>query len=486
VAKLLIFRGEAAHAEVELTDQILRIGRSPQDDIVLPDPSKGVSRTHAEIRFEGGRYLLVDHQSQNGIWVAGSRVSSVALEPGVVASIGPYRLMMEAAAVEPAGTGDTPTEVIQRKDHPPGPRIAADGRVPEKPAPPPRASDAPRAGRWYAQRRWQVVAGAAAVLVAVSLFAVYELTQKEQPTFDLVAARAMVLGGQCQQALAEHIDPALRANPNDTTALELKRKCAEPPPPTVPPVAPAPPPPIATQQLDEAETLIAAKDCPTALEKINQVLATDPNDGRAQQLAALATACIAPSPSLRRVPAEPLAVKRPPAEGGLDPLPTESQKDYLKRVDAMRARYDDAVSVLQKGAYVAAAREFELIRKEVPTGYLDLAQRLDAARSGMKDEAKRALAAARAAEDRGDFDAATESYRRAHGLDPGIQVDVPLQRVADQRLQLGKKRCSEGQLDFSYGNNAAAIAAFQEVLKLLPPSDPCYATARDRLAQLRK
>ena len=167
-------------------------------------------------------------------------------------------------------------------------------------------------------------------------------------------------------------------------------------------------------------------------------------------------------------------------------MPKETQKDYQKRMDTMRAKYDNAVSMLQKRAYVQAARELDQIRKEVPSGYLELAQRLDAARTAVKEEAKRSLDAARAAEDRGDFDDATDAYRRARELDPGIKVDEPLQRIADQKLLLGAKKCAEGKMEFSYGNNAAAAAAFQDVIKLLPPSDPCYAIARERLAQLRK
>lgn len=483
MAKLLIFRGETKHAEVELTDKTLRVGRSPEDDIVLPDPSKSVSRTHAEIRFEGGRYVLVDHQSQNGIWVAGSRVASVALERGVVASVGPYRLTMEAPpAAEPVSAAEAQTEMIPRPQPPPAaPPPANDGRVAVKPAPRPRVPGPPNVRRWYEQPRVLAVLGAAVVLIAASAFAVYRFAQTSQPTFDLAAAKAMVDGGNCQQAMAEHIDPALGANPNDATALDLKRRCTAPPPPPEPPVAPpeVPPAPTATQQLDEAEALIAAKDCPKALEKINEVLGAEPDNERAKGLAAQANACIAP-PSPPRAQADPLAVKRPPAEGGLEPAPKETQKDYQKRMDAMRARYDNAVSMLQKRAYVQAARELDQIRKEVPSGYLELAQRLDAARSAIREEARRSFDAARAAEDRGDFDDATEAYRRARDLDPSLKVDEPLQRIADEKLQRGRAKCTEGKAAFALGKNAAAIAAFTDVLRLLPPSDPCYATAQEQ------
>ena len=102
MAKLVILRGASRHGEVELTGQTLRIGRSAQNEIVLDDPGKGVSRTHAEIRLEGGRYTLIDLESQNGIWVSGTRVSSVALGPEVVASVGPF---CYAASFTPVRSG---------------------------------------------------------------------------------------------------------------------------------------------------------------------------------------------------------------------------------------------------------------------------------------------------------------------------------------------------------------------------------------------
>ena len=479
MAKLLIFRGEAKHAEVELTDKTLRVGRSPEDDIVLPDPSKGVSRTHAEIRFEGGRYVLADHQSQNGIWVAGSRVASVALERGVVASVGPYRLMMEAPpAAEPVPAPEAQTEMIRRSQPPPAvPPPANDGRVAVKPAPRPRVPGPPTLRRWYEQPRWLAVIGAAVLVVAASAFAVYQFARQPQP--DLVAAKALVDGGNCQQAMAEYIDPALRANPNDATALELKGRCTTTTT-TIQPQAPPPPPPTATQQLDEVEALIAAKDCPTALEKINQVLGAEPDNERAKGLAAQANACITPPPPVTRVPADPLAVKLPPAEGGLDLLPKERMSAYQKRVADMRARYNLADSKIRKNECVQAVGDFEKIRKDVPDGYLALNERLRAARRCVTDDANKNLGAAKDAESRGDFDTAILLYRRANELDSSIEVDEHLQRIADKMLQLGRQKCTEGKAAFALGKNAAAIAAFTDVLRFLPPSDPCYATAQEQ------
>jgi pSer/pThr/pTyr-binding forkhead associated (FHA) protein len=49
----------------------LRVGRERRADLVITD--KTVSRHHADVIYEGGRYVLYDHSS-NGTWVNGSLV----------------------------------------------------------------------------------------------------------------------------------------------------------------------------------------------------------------------------------------------------------------------------------------------------------------------------------------------------------------------------------------------------------------------------
>ncbi len=490
MAKLLIFRGEAPHAEVELTTGTVRVGRSVQNDIVLEDPSKGVSRNHAEIRFEDGHHVLIDKESQNGIWVSGSRVSSVVLVPHVVASVGPFRLMIEApvpaAAVYAA---DTPTELNTLAERPTGPLMPdRDAAIPDPPTQPARVTHT-GARAWHQQPRAWFIAGAVALLIAAVGFAVYRvLPGQTPPSFDLALAKAMVDGGNCEQAAVQHINPALSAKPDDVEALELKRRCTTPPrlppPEATPPADTASPP-----ELDDAEALIAANDCSEALRRVDAVLARDPNNERATELAARAGACAAAVPPAPQTPVAPtgaLARREPPSEGGLDLLPQELDKDYQKRKQAMRRRYDDAVSLLRKQEHQQAAREFEEIAQEVPTGYLELAQRRADARDGIKQQAVEAFNLAQAAEKAGDFEAATDAYRHAHALDPSIRLDGPLQRMEEQKIVRGKKRCDEAKLAFSYGENAAAVAAFQDILTLLPPSDPCHALAVERLKQLGK
>ncbi len=71
----------------------LRIGRTPDNDLVLSDLS--ISRHHAELRkTSDGKYQIVDLGSHNGTFVNGQRVTSVTLTEKDIVGIGPatYRL----------------------------------------------------------------------------------------------------------------------------------------------------------------------------------------------------------------------------------------------------------------------------------------------------------------------------------------------------------------------------------------------------------
>ena len=70
----------------ERDGRVLRIGRSPASDILLDDPS--VSRRHAQVVHRGGRAVLLDDRSLNGVFVNGARVGEAALQDGDAIAIG--------------------------------------------------------------------------------------------------------------------------------------------------------------------------------------------------------------------------------------------------------------------------------------------------------------------------------------------------------------------------------------------------------------
>jgi pSer/pThr/pTyr-binding forkhead associated (FHA) protein len=95
VPRLVIFRRQRLHRLIDLNDRLLRIGRGGQNDIVLEDPEQVVSRFHAELRPDGGGYVLVDLNSQNGTWVNAERIDRVEMRRGIPVEIGPYELIIE-------------------------------------------------------------------------------------------------------------------------------------------------------------------------------------------------------------------------------------------------------------------------------------------------------------------------------------------------------------------------------------------------------
>ena len=67
--------------------QVTRIGRRPDNDIVVAD--LGVSKQHAELRrTSAGRYSIIDLGSHRGTYVNGARVSQQELNEGDVIAIG--------------------------------------------------------------------------------------------------------------------------------------------------------------------------------------------------------------------------------------------------------------------------------------------------------------------------------------------------------------------------------------------------------------
>jgi hypothetical protein len=76
-----------------LSGDLLTIGRSRECEVMVTDPN--VSRKHAELRREGGRWVVADLGSTNGIKVNGRRVDRAQLEPGDRITLGLTELTFE-------------------------------------------------------------------------------------------------------------------------------------------------------------------------------------------------------------------------------------------------------------------------------------------------------------------------------------------------------------------------------------------------------
>jgi tetratricopeptide (TPR) repeat protein len=500
MARLVVLRGETLHREMEVGRQTIRIGRGEQNDLVLEDHGKAVSRNHAEIRYEGGRYVLADLESQNGIWVSGARVPFVFLDQNVVASVGPYRLKLDVDpptdtdfALPRAVDGpDAPTEFKEpkRTEIKAAEPVARPAPKPAAAPPPPKAKAKPGT-RMPAQTMW-LFAGGAAVLVAVVAFAIFRFTHPpvREPTQaeKLVAdARTLIEQGDCVRALRDAIDPALALEPNNAEALTLKSRagaCIPPPPP--PPVAV----PVAWTADEIAEHLRAAaeairrRECEPALtEHITKVLEQEPTNQQALDLKAKAEVCPqVQKPGPPPPPPVALAVRIPPDKGGLEPLSGELDKDYQIRIRSMKDRYDEAVAALGSGALGRAITALEGIARDATPRYLDVASKLTEAR---KAAAAQALTEAHDFDNKNDYDQAIQAFRRAGTLDRDARVDDDIKRVQDKKTQAGVKACDEAKNAYAFNRRQEALQLYQQVVRLLPAEHPCAVLAKDRIAGLK-
>jgi pSer/pThr/pTyr-binding forkhead associated (FHA) protein len=82
--------GGRAGEHFPLKAEAITVGRSPDCDIFLDDVT--VSRRHALLRREDGRFFIEDQGSLNGTFLNRRRIETAGLEDGDELQIGKYRL----------------------------------------------------------------------------------------------------------------------------------------------------------------------------------------------------------------------------------------------------------------------------------------------------------------------------------------------------------------------------------------------------------
>jgi adenylate cyclase len=98
---IVIKRPNGASDTVVLTGSLTQIGRSEENDVVLDDPTRKVSRQHAQIVCEaaGQPSAIVDLKSVNGVLLNGEPVPGRAnLRAGDILTVGLYRLVYHEEA----------------------------------------------------------------------------------------------------------------------------------------------------------------------------------------------------------------------------------------------------------------------------------------------------------------------------------------------------------------------------------------------------
>jgi len=338
VPRLVVFRGDAVESEVRLTENPLRIGRHVENDVVLDDSLNGVSRSHAEIRREGGSYVIVDLKSRNGIWINGKRVKEKAtLGLGVPVNVGAFELVLEddASGAFDSRVANPPTVVSEAitGDSVAVTRSTASGKLP-RPAVQPERQAPPISAKTRQILLWSGAAGAVLLICGVTYAVVRNrshppveeaavvqttTTTAEVPAAppvdlnkalndqDLAAAREQMAAKNYSAALSEHLQPLLERDPENVEGRDLKR------------------------QADEA---IAALD-------------------------AVARGTKKPAPAKPDLPAEVETAGIPRKAG-------EIYADYTARVRQIQSTMADGRSALEKQEYVTALARFRAVEREAP------------------------------------------------------------------------------------------------------------------------
>ena len=98
VGMLEVLRGQVADRSFSLTPRTYTIGRARQNDICLPEPS--VSKFHARLVHEGGRFAIEDQGSLHGIYVNAAKVPRAVLSSGDVVQLGNLTLKYSRPSLE--------------------------------------------------------------------------------------------------------------------------------------------------------------------------------------------------------------------------------------------------------------------------------------------------------------------------------------------------------------------------------------------------
>ena len=90
-AMLVVQRGPNAGSRYLLDQELVRLGRHPEADILLDDVT--VSRQHAEIRRTPEGYVVTDAGSLNGTYLNRKRVEEALLRNADELQVGRFRLV---------------------------------------------------------------------------------------------------------------------------------------------------------------------------------------------------------------------------------------------------------------------------------------------------------------------------------------------------------------------------------------------------------
>ncbi len=102
MAKLILKFKDKAIKEYPVSSEPIRIGRLPDNHIIIDNPA--VSKHHALIEIKGGSTLLTDLNSTNGTFLNDKKIQKTELSNGDIMIIGKHTLIYESEQEQPDST----------------------------------------------------------------------------------------------------------------------------------------------------------------------------------------------------------------------------------------------------------------------------------------------------------------------------------------------------------------------------------------------
>jgi tetratricopeptide (TPR) repeat protein len=461
--RLAIRQGNALDRDLELPKCDLQIGRSALNDIVLPDPSQSVSRVHAKLQYEDGRYILTDLDSANGTWVGECRVSTVPLQPGEPVTLGPYTLMLQSE------TSQWDESLARRLDEC-ATATATATRTSHR-ATLPKAKDKEGYRKISARGSLAYLANLPRPILfggfAVCIIGVIVLGQILAP------------GRQGQRTVVAG------AVPRRATAA----RNAE----------------LVQQHITEAKRLLARHEFDRVVEQLGQALFMEPANAEALELkmrasamkaVALAAESSAPTPFDAKKTAASLDDAKPaqsPSKG--HPSPERMSTPAVRRTrtdsrmdlspDRMKELYDRAKSALEGGAFQDAIAILGEIERDEPQ-YRDVPALLVRARDEQHSMARQVLEAAEKLEATGELPDALKRYESAQRLDASTAsvVEDSTRRLTARMKNEAADAVARAKVYDAYGRIQEATAMYERAYKYMSDADPSKKAVKDRLEVL--
>lgn len=463
--RLLIRADDGSERPVEVREGVVRIGRSPDNDIVLADANKGVSRAHAELRFENGRWIVLDLNSQNGTWINGARVQRAEVPLDGEITVGLYKLIVQtgaaAASVDPRGPAPRPAPPATVVSPRPAPARPATPQAPVAPTVPVPVVTTPAAGDLPLRGPAPPVPAAAAKAAPARA-----PKRSNAPLLAIGVAAVIVVA-----VAAWFIVPSFGHRPEPAAQA-----------PTPAPNAPAPP-----AGAPEPAASAPAASAP-ATEPATTPTAANPSSPGEAPTTPVPSPASAPKGSGSTAAARAAAANAAKAIAPDVPVarkPGESVQAWRERASALQARYAYSKVALDRGDYAAAAGGFAAILLEEP-GFLDAPQLLVKARDGLRAAAHDAMDAGNRLDAAGDWIGALRKYDQAREIDastPGL--DEAVKRVREKMRVAGNDALKRARQYDALGRPLDALKEYEKAAQWLPAEDPNREVARTRAEQLK-